>query len=199
MKKHLILPVILALCMSLPVVAQVRFGIKGGVNISQLTFNNSLFNSNNVTGFQVGPTLECMCRFIGFDASVLYSQKGMNATINTVGSQVNSNTGYIDIPVNLKFRINALTIIKPFFAIGPSINFKLSGDNTINQNSDGIVNQWKTQTFGVGANIGAGIELIKRIQIGINYHYSLSDDYKASNGDYSAKDRTLSITAAVFF
>ena len=44
--------------MALPANAQLKFGIKGGVNISSVHFNSDVLKADNVTGFQVGPMIE---------------------------------------------------------------------------------------------------------------------------------------------
>ena len=53
----LVMVALLAL-MALPANAQLKFGIKGGVNISSVHFNSDVLKADNVTGFQVGPMIE---------------------------------------------------------------------------------------------------------------------------------------------
>ena len=59
--------------------AQVHVGVKGGLNISTVHFDSDLFKADNLTGFQVGPMIECQIPLVGlgFDAALLYSKKGM--------------------------------------------------------------------------------------------------------------------------
>ena len=75
----LVMVALLAL-MALPANAQLKFGIKGGVNISSVHFNSDVLKADNVTGFQVGPMIETTLPLVGvgIDAAVLYSQKGGN-------------------------------------------------------------------------------------------------------------------------
>ena len=74
----LVMVALLAL-MALPANAQLKFGIKGGVNISSVHFNSDVLKADNVTGFQVGPMIETTLPLVGvgIDAAVLYSQKGL--------------------------------------------------------------------------------------------------------------------------
>lgn len=185
--------------LSLPTQAQFRFGVKGGVNISKVsTDGGTNFSEDNITGFQVGPSIEWLfIKNLGIDAAAVYSQKGIK--VNNGSVIADSKSGYLDIPVNLKLVAGLTENIKPYVAAGPYISFKVSGDDTVGQNSESISNQWDAQSFGAGVNIGAGVELFKFLQVGANYGVSLTDDYKASNGSYTAKDRTWSITAAVYF
>ena len=40
-----------ALMMGITAKAQVKFGVKGGVNVTSMSFNNSVFDASNRTGF----------------------------------------------------------------------------------------------------------------------------------------------------
>lgn len=178
--------------------AQLRFGVKGGVNLTGVSFNDGSFIDKNVTGYQIGPTIEWLIHGnLGFDGAVVYSQKGIKFENGQNTSE--SKNGYIDIPVNLKYRLGLSENFKPFVAAGPYVSFRVSGDDNFNTIIDGISNQWESQNFGAGLNFGAGVELFKFLQVGANYGLGLTDNYKASNGDYTTQDRTWSITAAIYF
>ncbi|MGL5919494.1 MAG: hypothetical protein ACRCZQ_03190, partial [Bacteroidales bacterium] len=62
MKKNLSLILICFLAaFTQPVLAQVKFGVKAGVNLAEVSFNKDFgnnFRSSNRTGFIVGPTIE---------------------------------------------------------------------------------------------------------------------------------------------
>ena len=56
MKKILsILMVIACLGMAMPAQAQIKFGLKGGLNITTLSFSEDAFKGDNRTGFFIGP------------------------------------------------------------------------------------------------------------------------------------------------
>ena len=59
------LMVALLALMALPANAQLKFGIKGGVNISSVHFNSDVLKADNVTGFQVGPMIETTLPLVG--------------------------------------------------------------------------------------------------------------------------------------
>ena len=57
--KKVIALVVLAAAMTLTAQAQgLKFGVKGGLNITKMSFNKDLFNSDNKVGFFVGPSLK---------------------------------------------------------------------------------------------------------------------------------------------
>ena len=109
MRKVVLLSVLMAL-FSISAFSQLKFGVKGGVNISSVHFSEEILNSDNITGFHIGPMMEFMVPVagLGVDAAVLYSQKGLSTAGETM------KTDYIEIPVNLKWKCG-IPIIK-FYA-----------------------------------------------------------------------------------
>ena len=175
--------------------AQLSFGVKAGVNVNKISLDNSSFSTDNLTGFQVGPMLEwTFLGSLGLEAGVLYSQRGIKIK-EVEDIKISKNVGYLDIPVNLKFMIGLGDIFKPYFAAGPYVSFNLS-DSEISE-------QWKTKSFAAGINLGAGVRLLKFLQIGVNYGMGLTDDYstisKTTVGDLKAQSNTWSVTAGIYF
>ena len=178
----LVMVALLAL-MALPANAQLKFGIKGGVNISSVHFNSDVLKADNVTGFQVGPMIETTLPLVGvgIDAAVLYSQKGLETT-------------------NLKWKFG-LPIVKAYLAAGPYIGFRVGGDKFWDIPGS-VADQVKAKNFSAGLNFGAGVELISHLQVGFNYGLGLTDNYsieKVNLSDGAGKNRGWSITAAILF
>ena len=55
--------------------AKVKFGIRGGVNITEMSFSSDVFEGKNRNGFYLGPTIKIGLP-LGFDidASAIYNQ-----------------------------------------------------------------------------------------------------------------------------
>ena len=155
---------------AVPAKSQIKFGIKGGLNISSVHFNKDLVGKDNVTGFNIGPMVEVMAPIMG------------------VG---------IDVPVNLKWKFG-LPIIKGYLAAGPYVGFRVGGDKLWDIPGS-VGDQLKAKSFNAGLNLGAGVELIKHLQVGFNYALGLTDDYSASKLELNGKNRGWSITAAILF
>ena len=180
--------------------AQFRFGVKGGVNIANATFNNDVYKLDNVTGFHLGPVVEGMFGKggIGLDAAILYSQKGFKTEPETV------KNAFLEVPVNLKFKFG-LPLLNPYLAAGPYASFRIGGDEkwTLKENAIGVVNQMKTKDFGAGLNFTAGAEILNKLQIGLTYSVGLTDNYSSFDAnninDYKGKLHTWQVSAAFFF
>lgn len=194
MKKFIVLVLLMALA-AMPMNAKIKFGVKGGLNISSVHFNKDIIDSDNVTGFQIGPMVETTLPLVGLgvDAAILYSQKGWKLKASDdISTDLKSN--YLDIPVNLKWKFG-LPAVKGYLAAGPYIGFRLGGDDIL----DDLLGQVKEKTFAAGLNFGAGVELISLLQVGVNYGLGLTDNYSISKYDVSSKNRGWSITAAILF
>ena len=190
--------VILMVFIAVPAKSQLKFGVKGGLNISSVHMNSDILKADNVTGFQIGPMIETTIPLIGIglDAAILYSQKGMDVK-SEAGTSTNVKTDYIDVPVNLKWKFG-LPIIKGYLAAGPYIGFRVGGDKFW-EIPGSVVGQVKAKNFSAGLNFGAGVELISHLQVGINYGLGLTDNYSAEKYDMNARNRGWSITAAILF
>jgi hypothetical protein len=201
MKKSVILLVALFLLGGISAQAQLKWGLKAGVNLSKISLDgaeSNLFNDNvkNATGFQVGPMVEFTVPIlgVGFDAAVLYSQAGFKMNLAEFNKTITTNN--LQIPVNLKYKFSILNLIGAYAAAGPYANFQLS---------DNLPNQWKTQSFGAGLNFGVGVELLGHLQVGAAYQLGLTDDYKNSSAAnlameaFKGKSRVWTVSAAYLF
>ena len=182
--------------------ADIRIGVKGGLNLAKVAFTTDAIKADNFTGFQLGPILELSTTSgFGIDAAVLYSQQGLKIKKTSLEEKVST----LDVPINLKLKFSVLDQAGVYLAAGPYASFKIDDETTISA----IKTQWKMKEFGVGLNFGAGLELLKNLQIGVNYQMALNDDYRnllsamtneTINADkLNAKTRIWSITTAIFF
>ena len=181
--------------------AQVRLGVKGGLNIASVHFSTDVLQSDNVTGFQIGPMIEGSLPLVGlgFDAAILYAQKGLE-TKTVSGEKTSLKNDYIDVPVNLKWKLG-LPILKVYLAAGPYVGFRVGG-NKIWELPGSMVDQVKTKSFSAGLNFGAGVELISHLQVGLNYGLGLTNNYSMESLSLTksdGKNRGWSVTAAILF
>lgn len=188
--------VILMVFIAVPAKSQLKFGVKGGLNISSVHMNSDILKADNVTGFQIGPMIETTIPLIGIglDAAILYSQKGVDMKTEGTVTSTSMKTDYLDIPVNLKWKFG-IPLVKAYLSAGPYVGFRVGGDKIWNV----LGEQIKAKNFSAGLNFGVGAELISHLQVGINYGLGLTDNYSSDKFDMKAKNRGWSITAAVLF
>ncbi len=167
------------LCMAIPAQAQLKFGVKGGLNVSKVSFDKNVYSSDNRTGFFIGPMAEFTIPIIGLgvDGALLYSQKDLK--VDYEGESGTSKQQGLDIPINLKYTIGLGDLLGIYVAAGPDFFFDFAKEKTY---VDGSVDKKKAQ---VGVNVGAGVKLVNHLQVGVNYNIPLGD-----SGDVSFKDAT---------
>lgn len=190
MKKSIGIIFTILLMSTLTTSAQIAFGVKGGLNISKVHFSKDVVDSDNLTGFQIGPMVDFTVPLlgIGMDAAILYSQKGLDFESKS------HKTDYLDIPVNLKWKFG-LPIFKGFLTAGPYASFRIGGDKVWNVMSEQI----KAKSFGTGLNFGAGVEVVEHLQVGVNYDLGLIKAYEGTDKTGDGKHRGWAITAAILF
>lgn len=168
MKKFSYLLLLLALCVSFSADAKFRFGPKLGVNINELHIKGGNFDEDNRCGFTGGLTGEYIAPAInfGFDISVMYTY--MTSKVDKPdGSQTNINGNFIEIPLHLKymFSIPAVNkVIRPYIFTGPDLALKLGGGN----------DYFKTKTTQWGWDVGVGLQLFQKLQVGAGYTFGIN-------------------------
>lgn len=206
--KHIILAVIATIAVAMPASAQFRFGIKAGMNVNSVSFSNlnDNFDKENRSGFFGGITTEFTVPIIGlgFDLSVLYSHrnvegdiKGNNDLENILKNEDFRKQDYIEIPLNLKYKLSLPAISKivtPYLTTGPSIAFKCS--------KAAATAAYEEKKFDAAWNVGGGVQLIEHLQVGVNYSWGMTNALKfigEGKGADLGKINGWKISAAWFF
>ena len=133
----------------------------------------SAFSSNNLTGYQIGLVYQIMPKKSGFGVEVgaLLSQKGSSfsdsSSVADVIKQGYRELSYVEVPLNLRYRLT-LGFIGIYGIAGVYGCYALSGKTV-----DEIANVVQNETFqsfmdhvDYGFNLGAGLELFKKVQLG---------------------------------
>ena len=171
-----------ALFMAMPAQAQLRkWGVKGGVNMSKIDWDGGYNgNKDNSTGFFIGPMAEFTLPIVGLgvDAALLYSQRGEDSF---------KQQGF-EIPVNLKYTIGLGSTLGIFFAAGPDFFYNWKDFDA----EDG-----EKKDVQVGINLGAGVKLLRHLQVGVNYQIPMGDSFKVENIKF--KTNTWQVSAAILF
>jgi opacity protein-like surface antigen len=183
---------------TLPVSAQFKFGVKGGLDLAKAEFKESSLKSDNFTGFFIGPMIDLTIPIIGLgvDASLLYAQKGVKIKGLIEGATISNTVKQkgIDIPVNLKYNIGLGSLAAVYLAAGPDFFFGFDKDKNLGENLD-----LKHKKAQLGINVGAGLKLLNHLQVGVNYNMPLTDTAKFTTidgiklDDYKTKTWQLSV------
>lgn len=159
---------LVALAATVPASAQFKFGLKAGVAVNDLKFNQELMSASNRAGFTGGAMIEFTAPIvgIGLDLSAMYVHRSVDMGIkDTSNQEVDSDSrDYIDIPLNLKWKINIPAvnkIVRPFITTGPSFAFLVSKKDASEF--------FKNKKCDIAWNFGAGLELFSHVQVSASY------------------------------
>jgi hypothetical protein len=150
-----------------PVQAQVKLGVKGGLNITNMSLNSDIVSSSNRTGFFIGPTLKFTLPVVGLgiDAAALYDQREAKSDDKTIKSQS------LNIPINLRYIIGLGSIAGIYFAAGPQFGFNVGNKNIYTENDlNATKTTWNFKDSNFSINLGTGVMLLKHLEIGANYN-----------------------------
>lgn len=167
MKKILTVVVLFAALMTAtPAKAEVKFGLKGGLNLTNLSINAHGWDKSNQAGFFIGPTVKFTLPIVGlgFDASALYDQR--KGKIEDLDIKQQS----IQIPINVRYGFGLGSTASIYLFAGPQFGFNV-GSKTVENLLDGT---WTFKGSNVSANVGLGVMLLSHLQISANYNFALS-------------------------
>ena len=189
-----------AMLVAIPAKAGVNFGIKGGYNITNFSLSNLSDNvaKDNQQGFFIGPSLKIGIPVLprGFEVAALYDQRDAKADGTTISQKS------INIPVNVRYELGLGDMAGIYFAVGPQFGFNI-GDKTFSFKN--VSNDYKLKDSNLSLNLGAGVRLIKHVEIGFNYNIALgkTGEFEVMDGLTNVvgngKANAWQISAAYYF
>jgi hypothetical protein len=205
--------------------AQFRYGIKAGVNYSDLSVSASGTNSatmikvvDAVPAWRAGFMVKYDLQDFAIQSELMYTVEGgdlLNAnpgsakltTLVGSGATVAYRSQNLQIPLNLQYGRD-LGAVHLYALAGPYINFLLSG--TINGKTNlwsNVQDEWGFNKVDLGFGAGLGAEL-KNLQLTVRYDFGGTEiGKKATNSHvttnlnpfFDMKERNLSVSLGYFF
>ncbi len=197
--KRLLAIVLLAVALTVPSEAQVKFGVKGGLNLTNVSINDIDDAISNKSGFFVGPTVKFTLPIVGLgvDVAALYDQR--EGKIKDTDVTLKQQT--VQIPVHLRWGFGLGSTASIYLFAGPQFGFNVGeGDKKFN------IAEWSVKTAQVSGNAGLGVMLLKHLQVSANYNFALSKSGEVTVKDAAgntvtgkAKNNAWQIAVAYFF
>lgn len=204
--KKVITLVVLAVAMTLTAQAQgIKFGVKGGLNITKMLFSKDIVSTDNKTGFFVGPTLKVSLPMgFGVDIAALYDERSADVTgvSSSTGASSNSMAATetikqktLQIPVNLRYNIGLSSMAGIYLAAGPQFGFPVA-DKVFETK----VGEYRLKDANLSINFGAGLTLMGHLEVGFTYNLAAGKSGEFKNwDDVDTHNNAWQISAAYFF
>ena len=176
MKRILILSVLLLAAMTAVQAQGLKFGFKGGLDVTEMRFNKSVFDTSNKTGWFFGPTAQVSLPVsgLGVDISAFYDQKKSEVNDETI-TQKN-----ILIPLNLRWKLGLGSQAGIYLAAGPQFGFNVGDDEFEWTDRESRRNTFQLKKSSFSVNLGAGVYLSKHLEIGFAYNIAVGSTADAS-------------------
>ncbi|MBT8461664.1 MAG: PorT family protein [Gemmatimonadetes bacterium] len=192
----------LALLIAVPVQAQTTIGVKGGINVANISTSATDLPDviDSKTGFVGGGFVTFGFGLLAIQPELLYSQKGFKA--EELGQTAQLGTNYIEIPVLLKAQFK-LAMLRPAIYAGPVVSFETGcnldvlGVSFSCDDDEGFVDR---KTTDWGAAFGANLDFFLgpvTLLLDARYQLGLANLADVADSDESVKNRVWQIMAGV--
>ena len=149
--------------------AQLKFGLKGGLNVTTMSLKSEVFDASNRAGFFIGPTIKFTLPIVGLgvDMAALYDQREFEVSANSQKTTVSTvlKQKQMEVPINLRYNIGLGSSAGVFFFAGPQFGFNL-GDKDVKDE----VAEWTLRSSNFSMNVGAGVTLLTHLQVSAGYN-----------------------------
>lgn len=179
-------------------VADVKFGVKGGMNLANIVGDDA-GDANNYVGFNAGFFVEIpITDKLTFQPELIYSAQGSKSegTVDVEGTLVNFDAtlkfNYINVPMMFKYQVvNKFSLeAGPYvgFLTSAKLNFDIEGlgSDTVDMKDD-----VKSTDFGIG--IGMNYEFSDVIFANARYQAGLTEIGDSDAGGNSVKNSVFQI------
>ena len=175
MKKLIV--IVASLLVAVSVHAQ--FGVVAGITSTKSNLKEAWADVKNITQYHVGLTYKLDLGLLAIQPSILYNMKGTKldvASADVAAAELDYKTGYIEVPVQLQLGLN-LGVARIYGFAEPFIGYAITnsatlGGTDLKANWENVKNRLE---YGVG--LGAGVELIKHVQVSVKYFWNMGDMY----------------------
>jgi opacity protein-like surface antigen len=154
--------------------AQVTFGMKGGLNVNSLSFDNEDDQVKVLRrpGFFIGPTvrLSLPLNGLGLDAAVLYEQRNAKQKSLELIPKGEHPTlvkhQQIAVPINLRYDLDVNETWGVYAYAGPQVGFNVGKEIKMDCGS------YVPADVTVAVNAGLGVTLISHLQFSAGYSWN---------------------------
>lgn len=204
MKKFLVIAAALLLTVS----AHAQFGVIAGITSSSSDLKTAIGEVKNVNQYHAGITYKIgFGNFFAVQPSLIYNMKGAKLSDISGSGELDYKTGYIELPLQFQAGLGVSDFFRVYGLAEPFVGYAIS--NTIALGEKATAQQtWenvKTRAE-YGFSLGAGIELIKHVQVSVKYFWNLGTVYKTTvtgtdiqNAVKEGKANGISASVAILF
>lgn len=172
-------------------VAQAAFGLKGGLNLTNLKVDDPEASYNSRTGYHLGVFVRGKFSKVAIQPEVMLFTQSTDLK-ETVFGDYRTNFTYLSIPVMLKFYVVSGLNIQVGPQFGLLLDGEMKGTNLLGQNFSYDVKDYYKNSD-VSISLGGGWDLPFGLSVDVRYNIGVQDINDAANGD-ETKSRVFQIS-----
>ena len=171
MKKLIVIVASLLIAVS----AHAQLGVVAGITSAQTKFEN--WNAANdaiqaATQYHVGVTYKLsLGNFIAIQPGIIYNVKGSRIGEIKDENSFDFKNGYLEVPVQLQVGMGIGDLARVYALAEPFVGLQVNSQ-MLNQAKD-LSNIDFADKLEYGFGLGAGVELIKHVQVNVRYFWNL--------------------------
>ena len=202
MKKMRLTAVVVMLAIVTAVSAQMSLGIKGGVNVSNLVYDDEVDDKNPKIGFNIGLAADFdFAPSVALQTGLFFTTKGFKAVNETIDAEYTENLMYVQLPVHLAYKMDVMPGTRIVFHAGPYAAYGVGGsrkatvgDLTSEWDVDKIFGDAARQykPFDAGLGLGVGAEFGAML-IDLGWDMGLVNISNGDNGSVKNQNAYLSV------
>lgn len=202
MKKMRLTAVVVMLTIVTAVSAQVSLGIKGGVNMSNLVYDDEVDDKNPKIGFNIGLAADVdFTSNVALQTGLFFNTKGFKSVNDAIEAEYTENLMYLQLPLHLAYKVDVTPGTRVVFHAGPYAAYgvggsrkakvgNLSGTWDVDKIFGDAAGQYKPFDAGLGLGVGAemGVFLID-----LGWDMGLVNISNRDNGNTKNQNAYLSV------
>ena len=189
MKKLIVIVASLLIAVS----AHAQLGVIAGITSAQTKFDNvdaALAEAQNATQYHVGVTYKLgLGNLLAIQPSIIYNVKG--SKVSAVGGlgDFDFKSGYLEVPVQLQVGLGIGDLARVYAIAEPFVGMAIT-ETTIKGLAAQDTIEWDdfADKLEYGFGVGAGVELIKHVQVAVRYFWNMGAAQDAKINVNDVKD-----------
>ena len=189
MKKLIVIVASLLIAVS----AHAQLGVIAGITSAQTKFDNvdaAIIEAQNATQYHVGVAYKLgLGNFIAIQPAIIYNVKGSKVSAVAGLSDFDFKSGYLEVPVQLQVGMGIGDLARVYAIAEPFVGMAIT-ETTIKGLAADQKIEWDdfADKLEYGIGIGAGVELIKHVQVAARYFWNMGGAKDAKINVSDVKD-----------
>ena len=154
--------------------SQVKFGIEGGLSLSNMVTDE--YNVSSKLGFHAGPIVQLFLPVSGVSvqSGIMYSQYNSSVDAEVAGGlnyETTIRQQQISVPINMQYSLFMGNTSEFFVYAGPQIGVNIGSKETATN-----YGEWVAKSVNFGVNLGLGMLFSNHIRLSAGYHLVCTKD-----------------------